>query len=259
MNAGLQESVQKFIEHHVFRHTGSAENWNVPFYRVNALEWFRYDVVMLGLVVFTLVLLGVQVRRRYGTIPKGIATVIECYVLFIRDHIVYENLGKEVGQRFLSFFCTLFIFILCGNLLGLVPLFSAVTGNVSVTAGLATIFLGVCLYAVIKLRGVKGLLSAFVPHGLPGWLLPMMVVLEVISFFSRIFALTIRLFCNMLAGHIVIYSLLGMTIIYGWVGAPAVGVAVVMYFFELFVAFLQAYIFTLLSAIFINIMVNPEH
>jgi F-type H+-transporting ATPase subunit a len=168
-------------------------------------------------------------------------------------------LGKEVGQRFLSFFCTLFIFILCGNLLGLVPLFSAVTGNVSVTAGLATIFLGVCLYAAIRLRGVKGLLLAFVPHGLPGWLLPMMVVLEIISFFSRIFALTIRLFCNMLAGHIVIYSLLGMTIIYGWVGAPAVGVAVVMYFFELFVAFLQAYIFTLLSAIFINIMVNPEH
>jgi F-type H+-transporting ATPase subunit a len=168
-------------------------------------------------------------------------------------------LGKEVGQRFLSFFCTLFIFILCGNLLGLVPFFSAVTGNVSVTAGLATIFLGVCLYAVLRLRGVKGFLSAFVPHGLPGWLMPLMVVMEIVSFFSRVFALTIRLFCNMLAGHIVIYSLLGMMIIFGWVASLTMAVAVVMYFFEIFVAFLQAYIFTLLSAIFINIMVNPEH
>lgn len=259
MNAGLQESVQKFIEHHVFNHTGSANTWNVPFFHINALEWFRYDGVMLCVVVLLLGFLGFQVRRRYDTIPKGIAAVIELYVIFIRDHIVYANLGKEVGQRFLSFFCTLFIFILCGNMLGLVPLFSSVTGNISVTAGLATIFMGVCLYAVIRLRGVHGLLSAFVPHGLPGWLLPMMVVMEVISFFSRIFALTIRLFCNMLAGHIVIYSLLGMTIVFGWVASPSILVAVVMYFFELFVAFLQAYIFTLLSAIFINIMVNPEH
>jgi len=85
------------------------------------------------------------------------------------------------------------------------------------------------------------------------------VVMEVVSFFSRIFALTIRLFCNMLAGHIVIYSLLGMMIVFGWVASLSMAVAVVMYFFELFVAFLQAYIFTLLSAIFINIMVNPEH
>jgi F-type H+-transporting ATPase subunit a len=259
MNAGLQESVQKFIEHHVFRHTGSAENWNVPFFHVNALEWFRYDVVMLGLVVLILALLGVQVRRRYGTVPKGIAAVIELYVVFIRDHIVYANIGKEVGQRFLSFFCTLFIFILCGNILGLFPIFSSVTGNISVTAGLATIFMGVCLYAVLRIRGVKGLISAFVPHGLPAWLMPLMVVMEIVSFFSRIFALTIRLFCNMLAGHIVIYSLLGMMIVFGWVASLSMAVAVVMYFFELFVAFLQAYIFTLLSAIFINIMVNPEH
>lgn len=259
MNAGLQESVQKFIEHHVFKHTGSPDVWNVPFFHINALEWFRYDAVMLALVVALLALLGLHVRRRTATLPQGLAAVIELYVVFIRDHIVYANLGQEVGRRFVSFFCTLFIFILFGNVLGLLPLFSSVTGNISVTAGLATIFMTVCLYAVIRLRGVRGLLSAFVPHGLPAWLLPMMVVMEVVSFFSRIFALTIRLFCNMLAGHIVIYSLVGMTVVFGWVAAPAILVAVVMYFFELFVAFLQAYIFTLLSAIFINIMVNPEH
>ncbi|MEI6646983.1 MAG: F0F1 ATP synthase subunit A [bacterium] len=259
MNAGLQESVQKFIEHHVFRHTGSKDVWNVPFYHINALEWLRYDAVMLGVVVLLLCALALRVRHRYQTIPKGFAALTEFYVLFIRDHICYANLGEVVGRRFVSFFCTLFIFILLGNVLGLIPIFSTVTGNVSVTAGLAMIFMVVCFYAVLRIRGIRGLVTAFVPHGLPGWMLPMMVVMEIISFFSRVFALTIRLFCNMLAGHIVIYSLIGMTIIYGWVGAPAVGVAVLMYFFELFVAFLQAYIFTLLSAIFINIMVNPEH
>ena len=259
MNAGLQESVQKFIEHHVFRHTGSTDVWNVPFYHINTLEWLRYDSVMLGVVVLLLCALALQVRRRYQTIPKGFAALTELYVLFIRDHIVYANMGEVVGRRFISFFCTLFVFILCGNLLGLIPLFSTVTGNISVTAGLATIFMLTCFYAVLRIRGVRGLVTAFVPHGLPGWLMPLMVVMEIVSFFSRVFALTIRLFCNMLAGHIVIYSLIGMTIIFGWVAIPSIAVAVVMYFFELFVAFLQAYIFTLLSSIFINIMVNPEH
>ncbi|MDD4018420.1 MAG: F0F1 ATP synthase subunit A, partial [Kiritimatiellae bacterium] len=86
-----------------------------------------------------------------------------------------------------------------------------------------------------------------------------MAVMEVISFVSRVFALTIRLFCNLLAGHIVIYSLLGMVVVFGGAAFPAVPMAVLMYFFELFVAFLQAYIFTLLSAIFMNMMVNPAH
>jgi hypothetical protein len=108
MNAGLQESVQKFIEHHVFRHTGSTDVWNVPFYHVNELEWLRYDSVMLGVVVLLLCALGFQVRRRYQTIPKGFAALVEMYVLFIRDHIVYANMGEVVGRRFVSFFCTLF-------------------------------------------------------------------------------------------------------------------------------------------------------
>lgn len=259
MNTGLQESVQKFIEHHVFNHTGSANNWNVPFYHIHALEWFRYDAVMLFVIVLLLGLLGLLIRRRYSALPKGIAAVVELYVIFIRDQIVYATIGKEAGQRFVSFFCTLFLFILCGNILGLIPLFSTVTGNVSVTAGLATIFMWTSLYAVLRLRGLPGLRAAFVPHGLPGWLLPIMTFMEIVSFFSRIFALTIRLFCNMLAGHIVIYSLLSITVILGWIASPTIIIAVLMYFFELFVAFLQAYIFTLLSAIFTNTMVNAEH
>ena len=254
-----QDAVQGFINHHVMRHAGSADAWNLPFVHLDALEWFHYDAVMLFFVVALLLAAAFAVRRSYAEIPKGVAAVAEAYVVFIRDQIVYPNFGAACGRGFVSFFCTLFVFILGANVLGLIPLFSTATGNVSVTAGLATIFMFACLGAVLKLRGLRGLKSAFIPHGLPGWLTPFMAVMEVISFFSRVFALTIRLFCNLLAGHIVIYSLLGMVVLFGWAAFPAVLMAVLMYFFELFVAFLQAYIFTLLSAIFMNMMVNPEH
>ena len=240
-------------------HAGSREGWNLPFVHINMLEWFKYDSVMLFAVVLVLAGLAVAVRRKYGPAPRGLAMVAEMYVLFIRDHIVYANLGKETGRRFVSFFCTLFIFIFVGNFLGLIPVFSSVTGNVSVTAGLATIFMAVSLGAVVRLRGFAGLRDAFVPHGLPKGMVPFMAAMEIVSFFARVFALTIRLFCNMLAGHIVIYSLLGMLLVFGWAAFPAMAVVVVMYFFELFVAFLQAYIFTLLAAIFLNMMVNPSH
>ena len=254
-----QDAIQGFINHHVMRHAGSVDAWNLPFVHCNVLEWFHYDSVMVFFIVALLLAVSVAVRRSYAEVPKGIAAVAEAYVVFIRDQIVSPNFGAAGGRGFISFFCTLFIFILTANLLGLVPLFSTATGNVSVTAGLATIFMFTCLGAVVKLRGLRGLKSAFIPHGLPAWLTPIMAVMEVISLFSRVFALTIRLFCNLLAGHIVIYSLLGMVVLFGWGAFPAVLMAVLMYFFELFVAFLQAYIFTLLSAIFMNMMVNPEH
>lgn len=259
MASDKQDAVQGFIDHHVMHHAGSADTWNLPFVHVNVLEWFHYDSVMVFVAVAFLVALAFAVRRSSGVIPKGIAAVAELYVVFIRDQIVYTHFGAQEGRRFVSFFCTLFVFILTANLLGLFPLFSTATGNVSVTAGLATIFMFTSLGAVLKLRGLHGLRSAFIPHGLPGWLTPVMGVMEVISFFSRVFALTMRLFCNLLAGHIVIYSLLGLVVIFGWSACPSLLMVVAMYFFELFVAFLQAYIFTLLSAIFINMMVNPEH
>jgi F-type H+-transporting ATPase subunit a len=254
-----QDAIQRFIDHHVMHHAGSVDTWNLPFIHLDALEWFRFDSVMLFFIVAVLMAAAVAVRRSYGDIPRGIAAVAELYVVFVRDQIVYPNFGAAGGRSFLSFFCTLFLFILAANLLGLVPLFSTATGNVSVTAGLATIFMFTALGAVLKRRGLRGLKAAFVPHGLPPALVPVMAVMEVISFFARIFALTMRLFCNLLAGHIVIYSLLGLVLIFGGAAAPAVVIAVAMYFFELFVAFLQAYIFTLLSAIFMNMMVNPEH
>ncbi len=261
MASDKQDALQEFINHHVMRHAGSVDSWNVPFFHVNVLDCFHYDSVMLFFVVVLLIVLAASVRRAYGRnpFPKGLASVVEAYVLFIRDEIVYENLGEKEGRRFVSFFCTLFLFILTANVLGLFPLFSTATGNISVTAGLATIFMVLSLGSVIKLRGFHGLKAAFVPAGIPGGLVGPMLVMEVVSFFSRVFALCVRLFANMLAGHMVIYSMVGMMAVFGWMAFPALLMAIAMYFFELFVALLQAYIFTLLSAIFMNMMVNPEH
>ena len=259
MASDKQEAVQEFINHHVMHHAGSVDTWNLPFVHLNVLEWFRYDSVMVFVVVALLIAVSFAVRRSYGTIPKGIAAVAELFVVFIRDQIVYAHFGAKEGRRFVSFFCTLFVFILTANLLGLVPFFSTATGNVSVTAGLATVYMFTTLGAMIRLRGLHGFKAAFVPPGLPGPLVPLMAVMEVIGFFSRTFALTVRLFANMLAGHIVIYSLLSLIVVIGWTALPSMLITVAMYFFEVFVAFLQAYIFSLLSAIFMNMMVNPEH
>jgi F-type H+-transporting ATPase subunit a len=259
MGMEKQDAVQAFIKHHVMHHTGSADTWNLPFVHVPLLEWFRYDSVMVFVVAGVLAGLAWRVRATYASAPKGLAAIAEMYVVFIRDHIVAPNFGALASLRFVSLFCTLFAFILCANLMGLVPLFSTATGNVSVTAGLALVFTVVCIGSVVRFRGMRGLAAAFVPHGLSGFLVPLMTVMEVISFFSRVFALTVRLFCNMMAGHLVIYALLGMVLVFGWPAFPAVVMAVLMYFFELFVAFLQAYIFTLLSAIFMGMMLNPEH
>jgi F-type H+-transporting ATPase subunit a len=254
-----QDAMQDFINHHVMHHAGSADSWNFPFAHVAALELFHYDAVMLAVIVALLAGAAVAVRRSYALLPRGLASVAEAYVLFMRDEVVYPQFGEKAGRRFLSYFCTLFLFILTANVLGLFPLFSTATGNISVTAGLATFFMVAALGAVVRLRGLRGIKAVFVPHGLPGWLVPFMAVMEVVSFFSRVFALTVRLFCNMLAGHIVIYSLLGLIAVYGAVAAPSLLMAVLMYFFELFVAFLQAYVFTTLAAIFMGMMVNPQH
>jgi len=259
MEQSVQNAVQDFMEHHVMHHAPSPGVWNLPFFYSGTLDFFKYDTIMIGFIVLVLVLLGAMLHRKFGSVPRGLAALMEMYVLFIRDSLVYSNMGKEIGRKYVPFFCSLFLFIVVANVLGLIPLFNAVTGNISVTVGLALVFMVVALGSVVWLRGVSGFKGAFLPPGLPVVLRPMMIVLEVISFFVRVAALALRLFCNMLAGHFMIYLLLSLLLVIGWVAFPVLPVVVGMYFFELFVAILQAYIFTLLSILFINMMVNPEH
>jgi len=193
-------------------------------------------------------------------VPTGITNFLELFILFIRDEIAVNALGKEDGRKMTPLFCTFFFFILVLNLMGLIPVFVTATANVNVTAGLALITLSFMIFGAIYKNGINGFFKAVTPSGVPIPILFLVVPLELLGLFIKAFALTIRLFANMLAGHIVIISLLGLVILFGIFSTVlAVPMALFISLLEIFIAFLQAYIFTLLSAMFIGQMYHPEH
>ena len=219
------------------------------------------DVVMMWVAALFLVVVLALTCRRRRMVPSGFLNVVESVVVFIRDEIAVPNIGKAQAGRFLPFLFTVFFFILTCNLLGLIPYAATATGNINVTAGLA-----ICSFFTIQLAGVlhNGLFGYFkglIPHGLPALLLPIMIPIEIVGLFTKPFALCIRLFANMTAGHVVILSLLGLIFLFNSIAiAPAsVLFSVAVELLEIFVAFIQAYIFTLLSAVFIGMAVHQEH
>jgi F-type H+-transporting ATPase subunit a len=145
------------------------------------------------------------------------------------------------------------------NLVGLVPGFAAATSNVSVTAALAFISFCFMVFGAMFRHGILGFFKGFIPHGVPWPVLILMVPIEIVGVFIKSMALTIRLFANMLAGHIVIFSLLGLIVAFGLLALPAMAMALGIYLLELFVAIFQAFIFTLLSAVFIGQRYHPAH
>ena len=192
---------------------------------------------------------------------RGIAAVLELFVLFIRDEIAIPNIGEKDGRKFTPLLCTMFFFILTCNLMGLIPLFTTATGDISVTASLAIITFITVQLAGMKRFGVLGYFKNLAPHGIPVFLNVIIVPIEFLGLFTKPFALAMRLFANMIAGHTVIFALLGLIIALGsiFVSPFAVGFAVFINLLELLVAFIQAYIFTMLSAVFIGMALNPEH
>ena len=254
-----QELVQEFINEHVLQHSANGHTWNLPGLHVPILDWLRYDWVMLALAVGLTVVVASLAARRHRPVPTGIANVFDAYVVFIRDGIAVAHLGAEEGRRMTSYFCSLFLFILTLNVLGLLPFCSGATGNVGVTCGLALMFLVLSIVLAVWRRGLFGFLGSFVPHGAPALLLPVLVPIEIVSLLARAFALMIRLFANMLAGHIIVFAMLGLIATFGLLALPILAVAIALFLFEVFVAVFQAYIFTLLSAIFMGLMLNPEH
>jgi F-type H+-transporting ATPase subunit a len=252
--------VSEFINEHVLRHASDHRTWNLPFAHVPWLDWLRYDWGMMLVAVIMTVGLAAWAARRHRPVPHGWSNVFEAYVLFIRDQIAIPSLGPEEGRRLTSYFCSLLFFILTLNMFGLLPCCTTPTGNVGVTCAMAVMFLVLAFGLTIYRRGVLGFLKAFVPGGAPGYMLPILVPIEVISVLSRAFALMVRLFANMLAGHIIILAMLGMIVTFGMVAfLPVTALVVALFFFEIFVAVFQAYIFTLLSAIFTGLLLNPEH
>src|SRR5581483_9915285 len=168
----------------------------------------RHLAFFLITAVVVLALIRWAVRSyKTGGVPTGPAAVVEGLVLFIRDDIAEKNIGHD-GHKFTPLLCSFFFFILVAALLGLLPFSATSTGNLAVTLALATVSFIAQQYAGISKYGVGGHLHNMIPPGLPMWLLPIMIPVEILGMFSKPFALMIRLFANMLAGHMVITALL---------------------------------------------------
>jgi F-type H+-transporting ATPase subunit a len=198
--------------------------------------------------------------RRPKMVPTGLANALEAIVVFIRDEVVLPIMG-EGGRVYLPFLLTIFFFILYCNLLGLVPYSATATGNISVTLSLALISFVVTQGAGIVNNGLFGHIKALVPGGLPAPLLIIMIPIEIVSLITKPFALCIRLFANMIAGHIAIVSFLGLIIMLHsyWVAPFSVALAAALYLLEIFIGFVQAFIFTLLTALFVSMAAHPDH
>jgi F-type H+-transporting ATPase subunit a len=233
---------------------------------VNAVKPFDLsitkNVATLFLVAFILILVFRKVGNYYkkngAVAPKKLASWMEPLVVFVRDDIAKGNISNGY-QKFMPFLLTVFFFILCGNLLGLIPFLTNpnMTGNISVTCTLAIIML------VIQLIHSKGAFwkHIFMPPGVPVALWPILIPIELAGIFIKPIALTIRLFANITAGHIIIISLISIIFVnqsVAWAGL-SVPMALFISVLEILVAFLQAYIFTMLSALFIGMATEEAH
>jgi len=231
--------------------------------------------IMLGAIaVFTIVLFTVMAARtKTGPPKKSFFGLLEFTMIWIRDEIVYPWLGPERGRRYLGFFWTLFFFILFCNVFGLLPFpFNpwerTATGNLAVTGALALIVFVMVQVAGMRAHGYLKYWKDLVPAGTPGFLWPLVWVIEFIGLFTKPFALTVRLFANMTGGHAILLVLFGFLYFVphansGLLGIPSTiatfGFILFIMLFEVLVALIQAYIFTVLSAIFTSLAVAEEH
>ncbi|MDR0971685.1 MAG: F0F1 ATP synthase subunit A [Bacteroidales bacterium] len=230
----------------------------------NVLQMFIVAFIMI-FVVFKAKNIA---KKRQGQSPKGTQTIVEFVVLFIRDDIALPSIGIKRYKKFMPFLLTVFCFIFLSNIMGLVPIFPGganLTGNIAVTLVLALFTFCITNFSANK---------AYFKHivnmpGVPWWLkfpIPIMPIVETLSVFTKPFALTIRLFANITAGHIIILGFLSIIFIFGsqsvtigyGISFLPVLFSVFMSLLEILVAFIQAYVFTLLSAIYIG-MAYEEH
>lgn len=259
------------------------DGYSLEFLPLGSIHWEPNQLVIGGIdftptrhVVFmmlaALIMLAIFIpagmaakRREAGMGPgkKG-HNAIEAMALYIREQVVMPNIGHG-GEKYAGYLITLFFFILICNLLGLVPWGATATGNIAVTAGLALLTFVVVEVTGMVTLGPMGYLKTivFIPHGLPKALVPVMAVImtpvELLGKLAKPFALAVRLMANMMAGHIVLLSLFGVALMFGGVfmAGPWI-MALALTFLEIFVAFLQAYVFVVLSSVFIG-MIRHAH
>jgi len=215
-------------------------------------------VLMMWLTAFLMFLIFVPLSRKIRKSPSGSKSrwvnLWEVMIGFIHDEIVEPNFHGEYAVKAMPYFSTVFFFVLFANLLGMIPGLATSTGNLAVTGGLA-LFTLFGMFAVGMIRqGPFWVFTGIVPGGVPKGLFPLLWVIELLGLFIKPFVLTVRLFANMTAGHIVIIIFLYLVVMFQnyYVGIGSVMGSLMIYLLELLVAFIQAYIFATLSAMFIG-------
>jgi len=219
---------------------------------------FNKQLIMMLFAAIIIILLFSFGYKKDKKVQSGVGNLLEVFVVFIRDDIVYPNMGVKQGRKFLPLILTFFFFIVINNLLGLIPGSATATASFSLTVALALI----TFFTYIIFGNKDFWKHIFATPGVPFWLLPIMIPVEIIGLLTKPFALSVRLLANMNAGHIIILAFLGIIINLesGWVALVSVPMAIAINMLEIFVAFLQGYIFSLLSSIFIGMaVVEHEH
>jgi F-type H+-transporting ATPase subunit a len=271
-------------EHNLFEHVqDQVKEWEISQYfqwKIQLPEpipghpitkFMILEVIAAALVAIVFIPLARRAAR--GNLPKGPWwNLFEAFLTFIRDDVAKPNLGEHDADRFVPFLWTLFVFILFMNLMGMIPFLGSPTGSLAVTGGLAIVsFLMIHGAAIAKMGGLHYLQSLWPHLDLPIYArLPigtLIFVIELISSVIKSFVLAVRLFANMFAGHMVLSTILGFIVmaanlsVFLWIGVTGASVAgvVALSLLELFVAFLQAYIFVFLTALFIGMAIHPAH
>jgi F-type H+-transporting ATPase subunit a len=228
--------------------------------------------VMINALLVILIFLAVakSYRKRKGKAPKGLQSAVEPLILMVRDEMALASIGEEHYEKFTPFLLSLFFFIFFSNLIGIVPFFPwgfSVTGNLAVTGVMAAF-----TFAITTYQGNKHYWKdIFNTPGVPWWLkfpIPLMPIVEILGIFTKPIVLMIRLFANMIAGHIVILGFIGLIFIFGTmsmalgygVSLVSVGFSIFLDLLEVLIAFIQAYVFVILSALYFGLaLAEPEH
>ncbi|MGN6287335.1 MAG: F0F1 ATP synthase subunit A [Afipia sp.] len=249
----MADPIHQFEIHKIFTigHIGGHE-----------IAFTNSSAYMFGIVaIISLLMIGGSAGRRL--VPNRFQSLAELSYEFVAN-MLRDSAGEE-GMRFFPFVFTVFMFVMTANLIGIIPYAFTVTSHLIVTLSLALlVFLTVFLYGLYK-NGLK-FFKLFVPHGIPFYILPLIVVIEIISFLSRPVSHSVRLFANMLAGHITLKVFAGFVAGLGALGTAGVLGAVLpltmttaLTALELLVAFLQAYVFAILTCIYLNDALHPGH
>ena len=231
------------------------------------------NVLSLFISVLLLCIIFISMANKYkknpNTAPKGLQSLLEPLILFVRDDIAIPGLGKKNYARFMPYLLTIFFFIFLNNLLGLIPIFPGganLTGNIAVTMVLALF-----TFVITTFNGNKGYWTHIInAPGVPWWLkfpIPLMPIVEIVGVITKPFVLMVRLFANMTAGHIILLGFMSLIFIFGnmnitigyGVSVFSIAFGVFMTMLELLVAFIQAYVFALLSAIYFGMAMEEHH